>query len=224
MSNSSACHPSSLCDSSLFSVQERLTDPSALLRVDHYGRLNTPAGFGSRAHTEENFGRGTSFTPMVVRGTCTTNSLSGDSSITAAFKAARTKPSLRRVPPLGGKRWRGLQRKNHFQIGTDEPVSSNYSGGVEAASITGRRQLGTSLPLIREQNGRVDRTSLHSPVGLPPAAQDPDKRAYLDLVSHTISPFAQSSTSARSEEGGKKGGQQRRRRVKLPDIHTYVGT
>ena len=208
------------------SLQERLTDPSVFLRVDQYGRMGTPAGFGSRAHsyasTVENFGRGSSFTPMVIRGTCTTNNHSGDSGVAAAVKAARAKSSLRRAPPLGGKRWRGLQRKNHFQLGMDEPIFSNYSEGVEAAGIAGRRQLGTSLPLIQEQNGRVDHTSHHSPVGLPPTAQDPDKRVYLDLVSHTISPFAQSS--ARSEEGGKKGQQQRPRRVKLPDIHTDVGT
>ena len=216
-----------LCVTLHCSLQERLADPSVFLRVDQYGRMDTPAGFGSRqahvyASTVENFGRSSSVTPMVIRGTCTTNNHSGDGGIAAAVKAARAKPSLRRAPPLGGKRWKELQRKNHFQLGMDESVFSNYSGGVEAAGIAGRQQLGTSLPLIREQNGRVDRTSHHSPVGLPPAAQDPDKRAYLDLVSHTISPFAQSS--ARGEEGGKKGQQQRPRRVKLPDIHTYVGT
>ena len=164
---------------------------------------------------EENIGRGRTFAPMVIRGTRTTSSYSGESSAASAAKASRAKPNFTRTHPLGGKGWRRQQRKNHFQFGTDEP-DLTYSGGLEAG-IAGKHQLVASLPLIRQQNGRVEQSSHRSPTGLSPIAQEPDKRAYLDLVSHTISPFAQNT---RSKDAGRKGQQQRARGVKLPDIHT----
>lgn len=199
-------------------LQVRSTELPAFLRADHYGRADTPAGFGNGAHmygsTEESTSRGGT---MVIRGTRTSNSQSGEKSVAMAAKASRAKPSFTRAPPLGGKKWGVQQRKNHFQFGTEEP-SLSYSGGVETGAI-GKHQLVTSLPMIRQQNGKVDHSPHPSPSGLSPMAQEQDKRAYFDLVSHTISPFAQNS--ARGEDGGKKERQQRARRVKLPDIHTY---
>ena len=216
--NPSTCLPPIICHLFVLAVQGRLTDLPIFLRVDPVGRLDTPADFGNRAHmytsAEGSFGRGSSFAPMVIHGTGTTGSYAGEGGVgvATAAKASRAKSSLTRAPPLGGKRWRGLQRKNHFQLGTDEPSFGTYSGRAETG-ITGRRKLGTSLPVIKQQNGQVDHTPQHSPAGLSPNAPEPDKRTYLDLVSHTISPFAQ-------QDVGKKVQQQRGRRVKLPDIHS----
>lgn len=203
------------------SLQVRSTELPAFLRADHYGRADTPAGFGNWAHmygsAEETISRGGTFNPMVIRGTRTSNNQSGEKSVAMAAKATRAKPSLTRTPQLGGKKWGVQQRKNHFQFGTEEPSLSG-SGGVETGTIS-KHQLVASLPMIRQQNGKVDHAPHPSPSGLSPIAQEQDKRAYFDLVSHTISPFAQNS--ARGEDGGKKDRQQRARRVKLPDIHTH---
>ena len=202
----------------LLSLQDRLTELPAFLRADHYSGADATGGFGSKSHTygsTENIGRGGTFNPMVIRGTRTSNRQSGVKCVAMAAKTSRAKSSLARTHPLGGKRWGIQQRKNHFQFGTEEASSDHSDLEVGA---TGKHQSVASLPLIRQQNGRVDCAPQPSPTRLPTTAHEQDKRTYFDLVSHTISPFAQSST--RGEDGRKKDRQQRARRVKLPDIHT----